>query len=189
MRKLLYILLLLPVLVNAQWRYSKSSDAIDLKTGKAYVTFNGDTLAIIDSIYAKVGDSADVLRDEWLISINDTADVLRTEWRSDISDSISGIGGGSPGGSDTYVQFNNSGSFGGSADLIFSDATNVLTCSNAILCWDGGVTWNNTNNANSSIIYYNGSPYSRINPNLSSSPFYFKSYNFLYNKKVLIKIL
>jgi hypothetical protein len=36
-------------------------------------------------------------------------------------------GGGSPGGSDTQVQFNDAGSFGGDAGLIFNKTTNKLT--------------------------------------------------------------
>ena len=39
---------------------------------------------------------------------------------------ISGGGGGSPGGSDTSVQFNDSGSFGGSSDLTFDKTNKVL---------------------------------------------------------------
>lgn len=38
-------------------------------------------------------------------------------------------GGGSPGGSDTQVQFNDGGSFGGDADLTYNKTTNVLTVS------------------------------------------------------------
>jgi hypothetical protein len=38
-----------------------------------------------------------------------------------------GGGGGTPGGSDTQVQFNDAGSFGGDAGLIFNKTTNKLT--------------------------------------------------------------
>lgn len=37
------------------------------------------------------------------------------------------IGGGTPGGSDTQVQFNDGGVFGGDAGLVFNKTTNVLT--------------------------------------------------------------
>ena len=40
-------------------------------------------------------------------------------------------GGGSPGGSDTYVQFNDSGSFGGDAQLTFNKTTGLLTTTGA----------------------------------------------------------
>jgi hypothetical protein len=39
----------------------------------------------------------------------------------------SGGGGGTPGGSDTQVQYNNGGSFGGVADLTFNDSTGDVT--------------------------------------------------------------
>lgn len=38
-----------------------------------------------------------------------------------------GGGGGTPGGSNTYVQFNNSGSFGGNANFTYDATTNTLT--------------------------------------------------------------
>jgi hypothetical protein len=38
-----------------------------------------------------------------------------------------GAGGGSPGGSDTQVQFNDSSSFGGDSDLTWNKTTNILT--------------------------------------------------------------
>jgi len=40
---------------------------------------------------------------------------------------VSGVGGGNPGGSDTQVQFNDSGSFGGDSGLVFNKTTNSLT--------------------------------------------------------------
>ncbi len=47
------------------------------------------------------------------------------------SSTISG-GGGTPGGSDTQVQFNDSGSFGGDAGLLFNKTTNYLTVSGGL---------------------------------------------------------
>lgn len=41
-----------------------------------------------------------------------------------------GGGGGSPGGADTNIQYNNSSSFGGSANFTWNDASSVLTVSN-----------------------------------------------------------
>lgn len=38
-----------------------------------------------------------------------------------------GGGGGEPGGSDTQLQFNDAGSFGGNADLTWDDANSILT--------------------------------------------------------------
>lgn len=42
-------------------------------------------------------------------------------------------GGGNPGGSDTQVQFNDSGSFGGDAGLVFNKTTNALTVAGNLL--------------------------------------------------------
>ena len=39
----------------------------------------------------------------------------------------SDVGGGTPGGSNTQVQFNNAGSFGGDSDLVWNSTTNALT--------------------------------------------------------------
>ena len=52
-----------------------------------------------------------------------------------------GAGGGgstSPGGSDTYVQFNNSSAFGGDADLTWNSTTNVLGITGDVNLSDGG---------------------------------------------------
>jgi hypothetical protein len=50
----------------------------------------------------------------------------------------SGAGGGTPGGSDTQVQFNDSGAFGGDAGLVFNKTTNKLTAGGDVELNDGG---------------------------------------------------
>lgn len=42
------------------------------------------------------------------------------------SDDDGGAGGGSPGGSDSYIQYNNGGSFGGDADLLWDDINDIV---------------------------------------------------------------
>jgi hypothetical protein len=42
-------------------------------------------------------------------------------------------GGGSPGGSDTQVQFNDGSSFGGDSDLVWNKTTNVLTINGTLM--------------------------------------------------------
>ncbi len=42
-------------------------------------------------------------------------------------------GGGTPGGSNTHVQFNNSGAFGGSADFTWNNTTKTLTITNTTI--------------------------------------------------------
>jgi hypothetical protein len=49
-----------------------------------------------------------------------------------------GGGGGTPGGSDTQVQFNNAGAFGGSVDLTWDDTGKVLGVGGDIDLDDGG---------------------------------------------------
>lgn len=46
---------------------------------------------------------------------------------------ISAGAGGTPGGSDTQVQFNDSSAFGGDAGLVFNKTTNILTISGGII--------------------------------------------------------
>lgn len=46
--------------------------------------------------------------------------------------------GGSPGGSDTHIQFNDGGAFGGDADLTYNKTTNLLTTKGDINLDDGG---------------------------------------------------
>lgn len=41
-----------------------------------------------------------------------------------------------PGGSDTHIQFNDSGNFGGDADLVWNKTTNVLTVTGKIIAQD-----------------------------------------------------
>ena len=49
-----------------------------------------------------------------------------------------GGGGGTPGGSNTQVQFNDSGAFGGDADLTWNKTTNVLGITGVVNLSDGG---------------------------------------------------
>jgi hypothetical protein len=48
------------------------------------------------------------------------------------ADSVGGGGGGTPGGSDTQIQFNDGGSFGGDADLVWNKTTNALTITGSL---------------------------------------------------------
>jgi hypothetical protein len=55
-----------------------------------------------------------------------------------IGGSGGGSGGGTPGGSDTQVQFNDGGAFGGDAGLVFDKTTNKLTAGGDVELNDGG---------------------------------------------------
>jgi len=56
---------------------------------------------------------------------------LKTDGAGTWSFATPGGGGGTPGGSDTYVQFNDAGTFGGVASLTFNKTTGSLTLSNS----------------------------------------------------------
>lgn len=51
-----------------------------------------------------------------------------------VDDSIAAIPPTVPGGSDTHVQYNDSGAFGGDAGLTYAQASNALTCAGTITC-------------------------------------------------------
>ena len=50
-----------------------------------------------------------------------------------VADQTGGGGGGTPGGSDTQVQYNNSGAFGAEADFTYNASTNTLTVPNLVV--------------------------------------------------------
>jgi hypothetical protein len=78
--------------------------------------------------------------------------VLATDGASNLSwvAQTGGGGGGTPGGSNTQLQYNNSGSFGGTSGLTFDNASNRLSLTNYALVTNvlGNVTGNTTINVN-----------------------------------------
>ena len=54
-------------------------------------------------------------------------------------------GGTSPGGSDTQVQFNDGGSFGGDSDMVWNKTTNVLTVNGTV---NANIVYSNVNTGN-----------------------------------------
>ena len=55
------------------------------------------------------------------------AGVTATAAGNDVTVDIPGGGGGTPGGSDTQIQYNDGGSFGGTTGLTWDDSTNILS--------------------------------------------------------------
>lgn len=69
-------------------------------------------------------------------------------WRN-----LTGSGGGTPGGSDTQVQFNDSSAFGGDADFTWNKTTNLLTLtSGGIVLATGGALKTSTTGADTLLI-------------------------------------
>lgn len=75
------------------------------------------------------GGALDDLTDV-VITTPTTGEVLKYNGTNWVNDTDATGGGGSPGGSDTHVQFNDGGSFGGDADLTWNKTTNTLTVNN-----------------------------------------------------------
>jgi len=70
------------------------------------------------------GVSGSAILDEDNMASNSATQLATQQSIKAYVDATAGGGGGSPGGSNTQVQFNNSGSFGGSSNLTF-DGTNL----------------------------------------------------------------
>lgn len=110
-------------LSEAEIRFNESNG-----DGLNYVGFKSPAdLAGVDQIYtlpAVDGSSTDVLQ-------TDGAGI--TSWVA------AGGGGGTPGGSDTHVQFNDGGAFGGEVGMVYNKTTDVLTVAGNYLCDLGAV--------------------------------------------------
>jgi hypothetical protein len=75
-----------------------------------------------------------------------TGQVLTTDGTGNLSWSDGGGGGGTPGGSNTQVQFNNGGSFGGTAFFTYNNITNTVQIggnliANSVQMGSGGYHW------------------------------------------------
>ena len=76
--------------------------------------------------------------------------VLTTDGAGNLSWAAQTGGTGSPGGFNTYVQFNDAGSFGGTGKFLFNKLGNTLTVSNVTVAGDGNLL-SFTNTAGNSI--------------------------------------
>lgn len=64
--------------------------------------------------------------DEFAIRPNAAGDGLEYSYDTSAWAALSGGGGGTPGGSDTHIQYNNAGAFGGAANLTWNNAGSLL---------------------------------------------------------------
>ena len=72
-------------------------------------------------------------------------DSTSTRWRAAVLGAAGGGGGGTPGGSDTHIQLNDAGAFGGDAGLTYNKTTDVLTILGGLIggdCSANCLTWN-----------------------------------------------
>lgn len=87
--------------------------------GDVSATGLGNTVIGNDKILESMLKAVDTPSDEECLSYEST--VGDFEWQA------CGSGGGTPGGSDTQLQFNDGGSFGGDAGLVYDKTTDALT--------------------------------------------------------------
>jgi hypothetical protein len=80
---------------------------------------------------------------ELVYLVQDGASVQATA--QDIADLAPPGGGGTPGGSDTQVQFNDDGAFGGDEGLTFNKTTKVLTINGGVISVASGKTLTSSN--------------------------------------------
>jgi hypothetical protein len=91
--------------------------------------------------------------------------------------------GGTPGGSDTFVQFNDGGSFGGTAGLTFNKTANLLTAVNTqfnglatltssteVVILKSGATGTVTHDFNTGVNFYHTSPADNFTANFTNVP-------------------
>ena len=89
----------------------------------------GKKVNIIGGI--NIGQKLKLLKD---VSVENVTDGQALVWSAALQKWVPGAGGGggTPGGSDTQVQFNDAGSFGGDSTFTFNKTTNVLNVSQII---------------------------------------------------------
>lgn len=100
----------------------------ELPVDAAASEFTADNITVPQPIYVTVLDEGTIVtRNTRVLNfIGSGVSVTGTSSQANITITGGGGGGGEPGGSNTQIQFNNSGLFGGSANLTFNNSTRVL---------------------------------------------------------------
>jgi hypothetical protein len=93
------------------------------------ITGSGNVVRFIPNADAELGntgrfDFGDITGTKTLKVPDVTDTIADRSW-------VRSLGGGTPGGSDTHVQFNDAGSLGGDADFVWNKTTNALTITGA----------------------------------------------------------
>ena len=125
--------------------------AIEFLTDKFYGTI---TTGAVRHTFATLESAAQTFSND--ISVPDEAygvgwnGSLEVPTKNAVYDKIETISGGTPGGLDTQVQFNDSGAFAGDAGMVYNKTTNTLTVDEVV---HNGITADPTSPADGSIWY------------------------------------
>jgi hypothetical protein len=122
---------------NAGIRLPNISEGPSNTTEKLYVVdgvlyYDGNPLVGSNLFPNGLSGSLTQLVDGTSYLVAGTNITITSQSNGPITISSSGGGGGSPGGSDTQVQFNDGGSFGGDSDFSWNKTTNNLTVSGTV---------------------------------------------------------
>lgn len=116
------------------------SDIVSVSNGDINITPNGTGNVTLGTLAFNADQTVGAGQDNYVLTYDDATGLINLE--------ASAGGGGTPGGSDTQIQFNDSGSFGGSANLTWDDRTltivNSLTGTEALSALSITPTWNTT---------------------------------------------
>jgi len=112
---------------------SSNNGSVFLESMTGDVSLVSDTMlslnSMIDAVEITAGTTINLNSDVAAISnITASGHVSASTFYGDGSN-LSGVGGGSPGGSDTYIQFNDASAFGGEANFTFNKTTVVFNVS------------------------------------------------------------
>lgn len=149
-----------PTNATPDWKLDLSGEDLQLTGGSVWMTFDRSALRINPVNFAQFADITNKTVDFYMDALfanNTTLDALQVTNNASVGGNTSLLGtlgvtgnttvtnltvsgtctgcgsGGTPGGSDSYVQYNNGGSFGGESTFIYNDATNTLDVSNLLV--------------------------------------------------------
>lgn len=152
-------------LIGTTLTHERGGLEADVSAYDGYLRISGGTTSNIKCNFAGTtapstgDDSADgyVVGSRWIDTTNDKEYVCLDNsagaavWTETTG---AGGGGGTPGGSDTQVQFNDGGSFGGDSGMTFNKATNALTITGAFSASNVSGTTSGTNTGDQDLSGY-----------------------------------
>jgi hypothetical protein len=84
-------------------------------------------LLIAGTAFASLTFNSTAITSDGALTLNPTGQPVTVNGNFTVTGSCTGCGGGTPGGSNTQIQFNNSGAFGGSAEFTWDGSHRILT--------------------------------------------------------------